>query len=64
MMAEVAVKDLNDLPLTMTVDQMAGILKIDRKVAYRIAKEEKLAVRVGAKRLIIPKHKLIAYLNQ
>jgi len=64
MMAEIAVKDLNDLPLTMTVDQVAEILQLDRKVVYRIVKEEKLAIRCGAKRLIIPKHKLIAYLNQ
>ena len=63
-MAEIAVKDFNELPLTMSVEQMGKILGIDRKVAYRVAKEEGLAVRVGEKRLVVPKHKLIAYLNR
>ena len=63
-MAEIAVKDFNELPITMSVEQMGKVLGIDRKVAYRIAREEGLAVRVGEKRLVVPKHKLIAYLNR
>jgi len=58
------IKNYEELPLTITVDEMSIILKISRKVAYRIAKEEGLAVRVGEKRLVIPKSKLIAYLNR
>lgn len=58
------VKNYEELPLTMTVDEMAKILGIDRKVAYRIAKEEGLAIRVGEKRLVVPKSKLISYLNK
>ena len=63
-MAEIAVKDFNELPITMSVEQMGKVLGIDRKVAYRIAREEGLAVRVGEKRLVVLKHKLIAYLNR
>jgi len=58
------IKNYEELPLTITVDEMANLLRINRKVAYRIAKEEGLAVRVGEKRLVVPKNKLIAYLNR
>ena len=58
------IKNLDELPAVLTVDELANLLGVDRKVCYRIVKDEKLAVRVGEKRLLVLKHKLIAYLNQ
>jgi excisionase family DNA binding protein len=55
-------KNLDDLPLVLTVDQVAEVLKICRKVAYQLVKEEGLAIRVGEKRLVIPKDRLLNYL--
>lgn len=59
-----AAKHYDELPLTMSVEEMADVLGISRKVAYRIAKEQDLGLRIGEKRLIVPKHKLIAFLNK
>lgn len=57
------VQDYDNLPIALSVEQMAKVLGISRKVAYKIAKEENLAVRVGEKRLVVPKSKLVDYLN-
>ncbi len=54
----------SELPLVLTVEQMAELLTISRSVAYKIAKTEGLGLRVGSKRLIVPKDRLIAYLNR
>ena len=62
-MTEAAI-EYETLPLAMNVEQLAQVLGISKKVAYRIAKEEKLAIRVGEKRLVIPKSRLIGYLNK
>ena len=60
----IAITDYSDLPVTINVNQLAEILGVSRKVAYRIAKEEDLAIRVGEKRLVVPKAKLINYLEK
>jgi len=54
----------NDLPLTLTVDQIAELLGICKKVAYSVAKKERLAIRVGEKRLVIPRDRFLAYLDK
>ncbi len=59
-----AIRNFEELPLTLKVDEMAEILGISRKVAYRLAKDEGLGIRVGEKRLVVPKTRLIEYLNR
>jgi excisionase family DNA binding protein len=54
----------HELPLTLTVDQVAELLGICRKVAYALVKKEGLAIRVGDKRLVIPRDRFLAYLNK
>ncbi len=61
---ELTANDYIELPLTMNVEQVAQVLGISKKVAYRIAKEEKLAIRIGEKRLVIPRSRLVNYLNR
>jgi len=58
------ITDYADLPVTISVNQLAEVLGVSRKVAYRIAKEEDLAIRVGEKRLVVPKAKLINFLDK
>ena len=56
-------KSFDELPLTLTVNEFADIARISRKVAYYEAKKSGLALRVGEKRLVIPRDRLIAYLT-
>lgn len=53
-----------ELPLTLTVDQVAELLGICRKGAYSLVKDEGLAIRVGYRRLIVPSDRLIDYLTR
>jgi len=57
-------KNFEELPLALTVDQVAEILGVCRKVAYNLVKRERLAIRVGEKRLVIPRDRFLAYLNR
>jgi hypothetical protein len=52
-----------ELPLTISVEQFAGLIGVSRSLAYAIVKEEKLALRVGVKRLVVPRDRLIRYLQ-
>jgi len=63
-MAVPTYKSFEELPFSLTVDQVAEILGICRKVAYNLVKREGLAIRVGEKRLVIPRDRLLAYLNR
>jgi hypothetical protein len=55
---------INDLPFLLSVDNFIQVTGISRKLAYEIVKKESLAIRVGEKRLLIPKERFIAYLNK
>lgn len=57
------VKNFEELPLTLTVEQFGAVTGISRSLAYTIVKEEGLALRIGEKRLVIPKERLIRYLQ-
>jgi len=57
-------KRREDLPLVLTVDQVAEVLSICKKGAYSLVKKEDLAIRVGEKRLLVPKDRLIAFLSK
>jgi hypothetical protein len=54
----------NDLPLALTVQQVRELLGICRKGAYSLVKKEGLAIRVGEKRLVIPRERFLAYLSK
>ncbi len=61
----VAMKNFEDLPLTLKVEQVAEVLGVSRKVAYNLAKRRDFpAVRVGEKRLVIPRDRFIQWLNE
>jgi excisionase family DNA binding protein len=61
----VQVKNFEDLPAAIKVEQLAEALGISRATAFKLVKEESFpAVRVGKKRIIVPKDKLFEWLNQ
>lgn len=58
------VKSFNDLPPAFNVDLFAKTMGISRKVAFQVVKEQNLAIRVGEKRLVVIKDKVIDWLNR
>jgi hypothetical protein len=59
-----SISTINDLPLLLTVEHFIKATGISRKLAYEIVKKEALAIRVGEKRLLIPKDRFLNYLNK
>lgn len=60
----VAAKRFEDLPLSLKVEDVAAVLGISRRVAYSLTRQKGFpAVRVGEKRLIIPRDRFLQWLN-
>lgn len=54
---------LDNLPLTLTVDETAKVLRIGRNNAYNLVRSKKLrSIRIGRK-IRIPREALQEYLN-
>lgn len=58
------ISTINDLPLLLTVEHFIKATGISKKLAYEIVKKEGLAIRVGEKRLLIPKERFLSYINK
>jgi len=58
------ISNINDLPFLLSVDNFIQVTGISRKLAYEIVKKENLAIRVGEKRLLIPKERFLTYLDK
>ncbi len=59
-----AVKSLEELPLVLKVEQIGEILQVSRAVAYKLTRSKGFpAVRVGEKRLCIPRDRFLQWLN-
>ena len=57
-------RSLEDLPLTLTVEEASQILRVGRNTAYELVRCGKLpSVRVG-KQIRIPRQALLDYLSQ
>ncbi len=57
------VRDAQQLPVTLTVDEVAEILGISRNLAYKLAKRQDFpAARVGDRRLVVPREELFSWL--
>ena len=56
-------KSFDDLPLMLSVPEMAGVLEISRTRAYELAREKDFpALTIGA-RILVPRDKLIAWID-
>lgn len=57
--------NFDQLPLVLNVEEMAQVLGISRKLAYQLVHRDGFpAVRVGEKRLVIPRDRLIQWLDE
>lgn len=62
---QTAVKNFENLPPILKVEQVAQFLGVSRKVAYALTRQKGFpAVRIGQKRLVIPRDQFIAWLNK
>ncbi len=60
-----SIKSYDDLPVTLNVEDVAVVLGISRKVAYALAKRRDFpAVRVGERRMVIPRDKFLLWLDK
>lgn len=63
-MKEVKFKSYEELPLMLSVPEMAGALGISRAGAYELARTEGFpALKIGS-RIVIPKDRLQEWVNQ
>ena len=58
------ITNLEELPITFKVDVFAELFGVSRKVAFRVVKDEGLAVRVGGKRLVVIRDKVISWVQK
>jgi excisionase family DNA binding protein len=55
---------LKELPVLLTVKEMAGVLRIGRNSAYEMVYQKKILVlRLGPKKIRIPKYELIQWIK-
>lgn len=58
------IKTFDQLPLVLNVEEMAQVLGISRKLAYRLVHRNDFpAVRVSKRRIVIPTTKLRDWIN-
>lgn len=58
-------KNFEELPLTLTVYEVADLLNVSLRVAYALTKQRGFpAVRVGERRLVIPRDRFLKWLNE
>ncbi len=60
-----AARNLEELPLVLRIEEMGEILGVSRATAYNLARSKDFpaAVRVGEKRIIVLRDKLIEWLH-
>ena len=57
-------KNYDDLPLTLTAPEVGEVLGISRAAAYELVRSEGFpSMRIGT-RILVPKDKLIAWINE
>ena len=55
--------NIKDLPLTLKAEEAAKVLRISKSKVYELAQSESFpAIRIG-KRVVIPRDKLIQWMN-
>jgi len=59
-----SIRRFEDLPPAFSVDLFAATFGISRKLAFQVVKDENLAIRVGKKRLVCIRDKVIAWANK
>jgi len=60
---QASIREFKDLPPAFSVDLFAATFGISRKLAFQVVKDEGLAIRLGGKRLICLRDRVINWLN-
>lgn len=63
-MKEVTYKSYDDLPLMLSVPEVAAVLGISRAGAYELAHSEGFPSLTIGSRIVVPKDKLIAWIDE
>ena len=63
-MKESPYKSYDDLPLMLSVPQVAAVLGISRAGAYELARSDGFPSLMIGSRIVIPKDRLIAWINE
>ena len=63
-MKEVMYKSYDDLPLMLSVPEMAAVLGISRAGAYELAHSEGFPSLTIGSRILVPKDKFIAWIDE
>ena len=63
-MKEVMYKSYDDLPLMLSVPEVAAVLGISRAGAYELAHSEGFPSLTIGSRIVVPKDKLIAWIDK
>ena len=63
-MKEVKYKSYDDLPLMLSVPEVAAVLGISRAGAYELAHSEGFPSLTIGSRIVVPKDKLIAWIDE
>jgi len=59
-----AAKNFEDLPLILKADQVADVLGVSVRVVYNLTKRQDFpAIRVGEKRIVIPRDHFLRWLH-
>ena len=56
-------KTINDLPITLTVDELAAVLKIGRNTAYELVRSGQIISFTVGRQIRISKSALLAYMG-
>lgn len=56
-------RSLDEIPLTVTVDEMAKILRIGRNSAYQMVRDKRIASFTVGRKILIPRNSLIELLT-
>ena len=54
----------DQLPLYLTIPELGRLLRISKSLAYQIAHNQRLGVIKLGKRMVVPKGKLLAFLEE
>ena len=57
-------KSFDELPLMLSVPEVAGVLGISRAGAYELVKERGFPSLIIGSRILVPKDKLIAWIDE
>ena len=55
--------NIEDLPLTLKAHEAAAVLRISKSKVYALARTESIPARRIGKRVVIPRDKLIEWMN-